>query len=427
MARELIAAVDSAGQDSHHSANVVATEVIKPGTIIKPITEDEMKMELIAATDSAEQDSHDPATVAWLEGITPGTIITPITADEMEMELIGATDSAEQWSHDPATVEATEVIAPAAVITPIMADGMETELIAVAGSAGQWSSDPANVEATEIITPAAVITPIMADEMETELIAAAGSAGQWSPDPANVVTTEVITLATVITPISQEVVAPESDSSEAMLVDNAPMFGEAFAKTESSGRRVLLILGALLLLAGGGAGLWWYAQKGANEKVAPASGSAAPASSGVIPAGNKLWELIPDQTSGVADAANVLEVADQRMAVINPGGQLALEYRGGKFFGDGHGADMLVYGLEQERVSYLIFVRNDPAEKWTRIDINGKGFPRGEAGHDMGHHGVRQARQVMIRNDGNADLRIDAVSVKYKDEVQGKGVTRHRH
>ena len=173
MARMLIAAVDSAGQDSHDSANVVATEVIMPGTIIKPITEDEMKMELIAAADSAEQDSPDPANVAWPEGITPGTIITPI----------------------------------------------------------------------------------MADEMETESIAAADSAGQWSPDPANVVTTEVITLATVITPISQEVVAPESDSSEAILVDNAPMFGEAFAKTESGGRRVLLVFGALLLLAVGVAGL----------------------------------------------------------------------------------------------------------------------------------------------------------------------------
>ena len=352
MARELIAAVDSAGQDSHHPANVEATEVITPEIIITPITEDEMKMELIAAADSAEQDSPDPANVAWPEGITPGTIITPIMADEMEMELI----------------------------------------------------------------------------------AAAGSAGQGAPYPANGETTEVITLATVITPISQEVVAPESDSSEAMLGDNAPMFGEAFAKTESGGRRVLVVLGALLLLAGGGAGLWWYSQKGANEIVAaasdsaaPASGSAAPASSGVIPAGNKLWELIPDQTRGVADAANALEVADQRMAVINPGGQLALEYRGGKFFGDGHGADLHVYGLEQGRVSYLIFVRNDPAEEWTRIDINGKGFPRGEAEHDMGHHGVRQARQVMIRNDGNADLRIDAVSVKYKDEVQGKGVTPHRH
>jgi hypothetical protein len=314
---------------------------------------------------------------------------------------------------------------------------MKMELIAAADSAGQDSPDPANLAWPEGITPGTIITPITADEMDMELIAAAGSAGQGAPDPANLATTEVITLATVITPISQEVIAPESDSSEAMLVDKAPMFGEAFAKTESGGRRVLLVFGALLLLAGGGAGLWWYAQKGANEKVAAASVSAAsnpaasnptaPPSSEVIPADNKLWELIPDQTGGVADAANALGVADQRMAVINPGGQLALEYRGGKFFGDGHGADLHVYGLEQGRVSYLIFVRNDPAEEWTRIDINRKGFPQGEAGHDMGHHGVRQARQVMIRNDGNADLRIDAVSVEYKDEVQGKGVTDHRH
>ena len=40
MARELIAAVDSAGQDSHHPANVEATEVITPGIIIPLITED---------------------------------------------------------------------------------------------------------------------------------------------------------------------------------------------------------------------------------------------------------------------------------------------------------------------------------------------------------------------------------------------------
>jgi hypothetical protein len=115
------------------------------------------------------------------------------------------------------------------------------------------------------------------------------------------------------------------------------------------------------------------------------------------------------------------------MAVISPGGQLALEYREGKFFGDGHGADLRVYGPKQGRVSYLIFVRNDPAVEWERIDINRRGFPRGEAGHDMGHHGIRQARQVMIRNNGNADLRIDAVSVAYKDEVHAEVAMRHRH
>ena len=69
--------------------------------------------------------------------------------------------------------------------------------------------------------------------------------------------------------------------------------------------------------------------------------------------------------------------------MISPGGQLALEYREGKFFGDGHGADLRVYGPEQGRVSYLIFVRNDPAVKWERSDINRRGFPRGEPGHDM--------------------------------------------
>jgi hypothetical protein len=146
-----------------------------------------------------------------------------------------------------------------------------------------------------------------------------------------------------------------------------------------------------------------------------------------IPASNKLWELIPDQTTGVADVANALGAADRRLAVISPGGQLALEYREGKFFGDGHGADLRVYGPERGQVSYLIFVRNDPAEDWMRIDINRKGFPHGEVGHDMGHHGIRQARQVMIKNIGNNDLRIDAVSVIYKDGVYSEIATRHRH
>jgi hypothetical protein len=146
-----------------------------------------------------------------------------------------------------------------------------------------------------------------------------------------------------------------------------------------------------------------------------------------------------------------LGAADQQTAVISLGGQLALEYREGKFFGDGYGVDLRVYGPKQGRVSYIIFVRNDPAVKWKQIGVNRSGFPRGEAGHDMGNHGVlqapqemvqnngnddlrndpamewerigindkgyrgvRQARQVMIKNIGNADLRIDAVSVVYK-------------
>jgi hypothetical protein len=155
--------------------------------------------------------------------------------------------------------------------------------------------------------------------------------------------------------------------------------------------------------------------------------STSPAAAESPPATNKPWDLIPDQTGGVADAENALGAADQQLAVITPGGQLALEYREGKFFGDGRGVDLRVYGPEQGRVSYLIFDKNGTAEDWGRIDINRKGFTRGEAGHDMGHHGVRQARQVMIRNDGNTDLRIDAVSIVYKDEVRAEGAARHRH
>jgi hypothetical protein len=287
--------------------------------------------------------------------------------------------------------------------------------------------------------------PQTAGEMARELIAAAGGAGPGSPHPATVAAPGAVTPAPIATSILKEVVASESNSSV------APLFGEVFAKTGSSRRLVLAVFGALLLLAGGG--LWGYMHKGGNERAAAANDSAgsdkrastvsgqpatpdrsatvspstSPAAAGSLPGSNKPWGLIPDQTAGVANAPNALGSADRRMAVISPGGQLALEYREGKFFGDGHGADLRVYGPEQGRVSYLIFVRNDPAVEWERIDINRRGFPRGEAGHDMGHHGIRQARQAMIRNIGKADLRIDAVSVVFKDEVHAEVATRHRH
>jgi hypothetical protein len=293
--------------------------------------------------------------------------------------------------------------------------------------------------------------PQTAGEMARELIAAAGGARLGSHHPTKVVAPGAVTPAAIATPILNEVVAPELDSGAATLLDGAPAFDEVSAKTGSSRRLVLAIFGALLLLAVGG--LWWYLYNGGNEKAAAANDSAgsgkralivssqpstparsakaspstSPLAAGSLPASNKPWGLIPDQTTGVADAANVLGPVDRRTAVISPGGQLALEYREGKFFGDGQGADLRVYGPEQGRISYLIFVRNDPTEAWERIDISHKGFPRGGAGHDMGHHGIRQARQVMIRNIGNTDLRIDAVSVVYKDGVYREIATRHRH
>jgi hypothetical protein len=45
----------------------------------------------------------------------------------------------------------------------------------------------------------------------------------------------------------------------------------------------------------------------------------------------------------------------------------------------------------------------------------------------MGHHGIRQARQALIKNIGNTELAIDAASVVYKDQVHVEGATRHRH
>jgi hypothetical protein len=286
--------------------------------------------------------------------------------------------------------------------------------------------------------------PQTAREMASELIAAAGGAELGSPHPATVAAPGAVTLAPIATSILKEVVASESNGSV------APLFGDVFAKTGSSRRFVLAVFGALLLLAGGG--LWGYMHKGGNERAAAANNSAgsdrrastvsgqpatpdrsaavspstSPAAAASMPGSNKPWGLIPDQTTGVADAPNALGVADRRMAVISPGGQLALEYREGKFFGDGRGADLRVYGLEQGRVSYLIFVRSDPAGEWERIDINRRGFHGGDVGHDMGHHGIRQARQAMIRNIGKADLRIDAVSAVYKDEVYAEVATHHR-
>jgi hypothetical protein len=288
--------------------------------------------------------------------------------------------------------------------------------------------------------------------MARELIAAAGGADLSSSHPSMVATPGVVTPGPITTPELIEMVTPESNRSVATSLGAASSaFGEMFAKTGSSGKLVLLVFCSLLLLAGCVAGLLWYVQKGANEKVAtrsdsPGSGQRASTAGGQpatpersatvspstspaaesLPAGNKPWGLIPDQTTGVADAPNALGAADRQTAVISPGGQLALEYREGKFFGDGHGADLRVYGPEQGRVLCLIFVRNDPAVEWERININRGGFPRGEAGYDMGHHGIRQARQAMIRNIGKADLRIDAVSVVYKDEVHAEVARRHR-
>ncbi len=138
------------------------------------------------------------------------------------------------------------------------------------------------------------------------------------------------------------------------------------------------------------------------------------------------WQVIPSETLNVADAANAAGEADQNMAAIGAGGQLALEYRAGQLFGNGQGGDLRLTGPQQTAGSYLVFVRNDSAGDWRRIDINRRGLPQGVAEHDMGHHDIAEARQVMIRNIGKTELNIDAVTALYKDSVPREPIA-HTH
>src|SRR5262249_21851166 len=83
-----------------------------------------------------------------------------------------------------------------------------------------------------------------AGEMARELIASVVNAEPGSLHPAVVAAPGAVTPASIAT--LGEAGDPESNSSVATLGDNAPAFGEAFAKTESSGKSVLLVFCALL-------------------------------------------------------------------------------------------------------------------------------------------------------------------------------------
>lgn len=293
--------------------------------------------------------------------------------------------------------------------------------------------------------------PQTAGDLARELMAAINNISPLPIHPAMTITASSARHRPL--PATTEMIVPPSSSIPTML-DEPPTFGDASAKTGSSNKLVFLFFGVLLLLAGGiGGGVWWYVQKGGAGQIASTSNSgndssksdqrtgtssnqasigdqnapgASPTRSSTPPPSSNLWEVIPDQTSGTTDAANALGAADGQVAVIKPGDQLALAYREGQFFGDGDSADLRVFGPKQERVSYIIFVRDDSAAPWERIDINRKGFPQGVAGHDMGHHGVQRARQILIKNNGNADLSIDAIVAVYK-EVAAPESRPHHH
>lgn len=230
-------------------------------------------------------------------------------------------------------------------------------------------------------------------------------------------------------------------SSAAAQLDTAPIASGATTHQLAKRSKLLLALfGVLLLSLVLGNGIWWlkYSRGGGvtantasavNDQPQTASvaklaqqqttlaNQASPTPTQPMPARQELWEVIADQTSETNDAANAQDAADRQVAILKPGGQLALAYRAGQFFGNGAGADLHVFGPPQERISYLIFVRAAASAPWQRIDIYRRGFAQGAADHDMGHHGVRQARQVLIKNNGAAELSIDAVAAVYKDVV----------
>src|SRR5262245_47160210 len=262
--------------------------------------------------------------------------------------------------------------------------------------------------------------PQSAGEMANELISAAGGTHAFFKTPSYPTTPQ---------------------QSRSMLEIGNPTSGSA------RNPAVLLITLTLLLASAIGGTSWWYRQKNSTQQspnnnatlqshLQASTVNAIPDIPGLttsktdgsaIQALKNLWEVITDQTSKTTNAANALDgVTDNQVAVIEPGGQLALNFRNGHYFGNGGGPDVHILGPQQESVSYIVFVRNNPTENWQRIDINRKNF-NGMTCHDMGHHGVSQARQVMIRNIGTTTLSIDATKVSYKDKVVANNSTTNNH
>jgi len=233
--------------------------------------------------------------------------------------------------------------------------------------------------------------------------------------------------------------APTSSAGTRFDTDRIPS-GATTRQLAARGKLLLALFGVLLLLLVLGNGIWWFkygrssgtsvnttdtanqqqpapVAKPTSQQTTQIDQPAASPTPTPAPARQELWEVIADQTRDATEVANALGVADRQVAIIKSGGQLALAYRAGQFFGNGAGADLHVFGPPQERVSYLIFVRDAASAAWQRIDIHRQGFAQGAADHDMGHHGVRQARQVLIQNNGATELSIDAVAAVYKEVV----------
>ena len=143
--------------------------------------------------------------------------------------------------------------------------------------------------------------------------------------------------------------------------------------------------------------------------VAPVS---APAAAPATPAAHD-WSVVVEGTSDVTNATAALGARDDSVAVIAPGGTLAIRFIPGRGFSDAGGADVRVYAPAGQPTFYRLFARDEPGGPWVRFDTNRRGFPDGAASHDMGHHGVQHAHEIMILNAGSEDLRIDAIEPLY--------------
>lgn len=131
--------------------------------------------------------------------------------------------------------------------------------------------------------------------------------------------------------------------------------------------------------------------------------------SGVGVNASTVWRIDAESTRDVKNEANALREPDGRTATVLPGGTLGLRYVASEYFYNGAGPDVRVVGPEGERMPYAIFAKADPNGTWVRFDINRRGFPKGVAAHDFGHHGLARASALMIRNDGPINLYVDAV------------------
>lgn len=201
---------------------------------------------------------------------------------------------------------------------------------------------------------------------------------------------------------------------------------------ERPARRPLLVIGFLVtVLIAGWVGYRWFSPSGSQARAAAVLGTEqaieSPQSAVGPGASNRVgqsgasapsdksraepWLLVAEFTSQTTDAQNAVGIADGRVAAIQPGGSLALQRTAGPFF-NGDGPDLRVDGPAGHRVPYAIFA-GDGHGGWTRFDANRKGFPTGSASHDFGHHGMQQAQQIMIRNEGASPLYVDAVTPMY--------------